>query len=103
MFQLTKVICCIASWKIDKFRIAMMFEFGKSATTGGDVSIVRKHFCTGYIEQLGRSLIQTGRVNFQMYFPREPRRLIYLHQNKTINVLCIDEKPDLYVFKRLFC
>ena len=69
MFQLTKVICCIASWKIDKFRIAMMFEFGKSATTGGDVSIVRKHFCTGYIEAIRKITYTNGKSKLSNVLP----------------------------------
>ena len=37
---------------IVKFRIGCLFEFDKSATRDGDVSIVGKHFCAGYIEAI---------------------------------------------------
>ena len=38
--------------KIVKFRNCCLFEFGKSATREGDVSIFGKHFCAGNIEAI---------------------------------------------------
>jgi len=58
---------------IVKFKIGCLFEFGKSATRDGDVTIVGKHFCAGYI------LYILKRADVPVYFPGELLRLIYLH------------------------
>ena len=42
----------LAAVKIDKLRIGCLFKFGKCTTRDGDVSIVGKHFCAGYIEAI---------------------------------------------------